>query len=361
MNDFLTYMNDMLAQVQESFLADGGGFIAGARVVAALGTTIAAFFTFYKISNGEGESWKMFAVKLLAVYLGIGFYGTFLDIINAPLNIVSSAAKDIAQINDEGTENFFNDFHVEKKDAISNSEFDEEISERTERFKDENPEVSESVFGETLDLITSGGAAIDGFINDAMVSIRAYILEAFYNICKFLGMIAIIILNLIRTFFLIVLQIFGVFAIAFSIYPVLGNSFSQWLQKYINVYLWLPIGYILQGIINKLFSSLDLDTAMTPGSIAGDTSAYLDSAATNGAVAVIGLCSIVGFAAVPTMSSWLVNASTNGLASKLKGKTMESGKAVQKGMKSKASGAAAGAATGGAGTAAVAATKAMGS
>lgn len=335
MNEFLDYMNQILLDVQNGFLDDANGFRTGAQLIAGLGATISAAFAFYKMSMGEANEWKPFAVKLLAVYLGIIFYGPFIQILNTPLNIISESAKSVAKLNDDNTKNFFDDFHNEKKEKISNETLDAEIQEKMERFNDQHPEISENVFGTGLSLLTGGASVIDGFINSAAKSIRAYMIEAFYEIMKFLGMCAIIILSLVRTFFLIVLQVFGLFAIAFSIFPILGNSFSQWLQKYINVYLWLPISYILQGIINALFSSIDLNTAISPGAIIADGANYSSGMMGNSAVAVIGLCSVVGFSTVPTMSSWLVSAATNGLSSKIKGKTMEGAKGGMKGVASK--------------------------
>ena len=157
-------------------------------------------------------------------------------------------------------------------------------------------------------------------------NIRLWILEAFYEIIHFLGVIAIIILNVVRTFFLIVLSIFGIFVLAFSMYPGLENSFMQWLQKYINVYLWLPISYILQGLISKLFTKVKPDVA---SSIFTATSEEISNSSNNVVIALIGLCSIVSFATVPTLSSWLINASTNALGSKVKGKAMDVGKTAQ--------------------------------
>lgn len=310
--DFVNTVNQILIDIQNSFLNGVNDYQYYAKIIAGVGATVYAFFTFYKIVMGDGEEWKQFAVKLLAVYLGIIFYGHLISFINLPLDIITKSSKHIVETSDNNTQNFFTDFHETNQTFQGVEEYDEEIQAMASEYENESGSIIGNMFGNPV-------SAVGNFIESTTKSIRGYFVEAIYEIIKFLGMAAILILNLVRTFFLIVLQIFGIFAIALSIYPLLGNSFTQWLQKYINVYLWLPIGYILQGVINRLFSQIDLVTAATPYGITPETT--IDSYLNNGAIAVIGLCSIVGFATVPTMSSWLVNAATNSLSSKLKGKT----------------------------------------
>mgnify|MGYP000692488013 CR=1 FL=1 len=173
------------------------------------------------------------------------------------------------------------------------------------------------------------------FNGNAMDNVRLWLLEAFYDIVHFLGVIAIIILNVVRTFFLIVLSIFGIFVIALCMYPGLESSFYQWLQKYINVYLWLPISYILQGLISKIFMKINPDQATN---IFFASEQELNNAGSNVTLGLVGICSIVSFVTVPTLSSWLINAATTALGSKVKGKAMNAGKTIQTAAKAKATG-----------------------
>ncbi len=113
------------------------------------------------------------------------------------------------------------------------------------------------------------------------------------------------VLNVIRGFYLIILTIFGIFVIALSTFPSLEGSFAQWISKYINVYLWLAIGFVLQGVLFRLQKFL------------ADSPSNEFHGGTNIFSLLVAVCTIVGFIAVPSISSWLINAATNGASGKM--------------------------------------------
>jgi conjugative transposon TraJ protein len=52
---------------------------------------------------------------------------------------------------------------------------------------------------------------------------------------------ASLLIDTVRTFFLIVLSILGPVAFAFSVWDGFHSTLSQWFMRYISVYLWLPV------------------------------------------------------------------------------------------------------------------------
>lgn len=61
-----------------------------------------------------------------------------------------------------------------------------------------------------------------------------------------------LVIDTIRIFFLVVLAILGPIAFAFSIYDGFQSTLTQWLARYISVYLWLPISDIFSSVLARI-------------------------------------------------------------------------------------------------------------
>jgi conjugative transposon TraJ protein len=59
-------------------------------------------------------------------------------------------------------------------------------------------------------------------------------------------------IDTLRTFFLVVLAILGPIAFAFSVYDGFQATLTQWLTRYISIYLWLPISDIFSAVLSKI-------------------------------------------------------------------------------------------------------------
>ncbi|MES2276033.1 MAG: conjugative transposon protein TraJ [Bacteroidota bacterium] len=116
-------------------------------------------------------------------------------------------------------------------------------------------------------------------------------------------------INTIRTFFLIVLAIIGPLVFGFSVFDGFQQSLHQWLARYINVFLWLPIANIFGSIIGKVQEHmLQLDISQIQS--AGDT--FFSS--TDTAYLIFLLIGIVGYFSVPSVANYVVHAhGANGL------------------------------------------------
>ncbi|MDO3641516.1 conjugative transposon protein TraJ [Mucilaginibacter sp. L3T2-6] len=110
-------------------------------------------------------------------------------------------------------------------------------------------------------------------------------------------------INTIRTFFLIVLAILGPLVFGLSVFDGFQHSLHQWLARYINIFLWLPIANIFGSIIGKVQENmLKLDISQIQSS--GDT--FFSS--TDTAYLIFLLIGIVGYFSVPTVANFIVHA-----------------------------------------------------
>lgn len=114
---------------------------------------------------------------------------------------------------------------------------------------------------------------------------------------------AALIINTIRTFYLIILAIIGPLVFGLSIYDGFQHTVTVWLARYINIYLWLPVANIFGAIIAKIQENMmkpglyDVQVPGVPMMSMSDT-AYL----------IFLLIAIVGYFCVPSVANYIVNA-----------------------------------------------------
>jgi conjugative transposon TraJ protein len=124
---------------------------------------------------------------------------------------------------------------------------------------------------------------------------------------------AILCINTIRTFYLIVLAILGPLVFGFAVFDGLQHTLTQWLARYINIFLWLPIANIFGSIIGKVQQEmirLDISQIQSTGDtfFSPTDTAYL-----------IFLCiGIVGYFSVPSVANYVIHAhGGNGLLNRV--------------------------------------------
>jgi conjugative transposon TraJ protein len=72
-------------------------------------------------------------------------------------------------------------------------------------------------------------------------SLKKMFRDGFREFIEVLFQAAALVIDTIRTFFLIVLSILGPLAFAISVWDGFQSTLKQWLTRYISVYLWLPV------------------------------------------------------------------------------------------------------------------------
>ena len=136
----------------------------------------------------------------------------------------------------------------------------------------------------------------------AAYNTKKWMLEKVHQLLELLYQAAGLIIDTIRTFYLIVLSILGPIVFAIGMWDGLGGSLTAWFSRYISVYLWLPVSSILSALLTKIqVLMLQKDIAMLedPTFISDGSNWYY---------IIFFLIGIVGYFTVPTVAGWIIEA-----------------------------------------------------
>lgn len=284
-----SYITTVLDQILVQYLDGMGQFFFVAKIISFIGLLVSAYFAYFDImATGNNEAINKFLRKFILIFLGIFYYNVFIKVVNVPLDAITNVVREVASADLVDS----NSSLLVITPTISNN--NEELDKRLNAYyegSEANSENEDSLFTDVMAAST----------NAVMNVLTGYIIDALSIIAE----IALMVLNVIRGFYLIILTIFGIFVISLSSFPSLEGSFSQWLMKYINVYLWLAIGFVLQGVLFRLQKFLV------------DSPSNEFHGGTNIFSLLVAVCTIVGFIAIPSISSWLINAATTGASGKM--------------------------------------------
>ena len=179
--------------------------------------------------------------------------------------------------------------------------------EKMLRNPDEAYLVSDEAFDKAIDelgwgpkdLVTIAGM----YAERSWYNMKKSIQEAFLNLLELIFQSAALIIDCLRTFFLIVLSILGPIAFAFSVYDGFQNTLVTWLTRYISIYLWLPVADIFSSVLAKLQAlMIQKDIA----EMAADPN-YIPQG-TDGVYITFMLIGIVGYFTIPSVAGWIVQA-----------------------------------------------------
>ena len=265
-----------------------------AKGIAGLG---ALFYVAAKVWQALARAEPIDVCPLLrpfAVGLCIMFFPTFvLGTINTVLSPVVKGCHGMLE-----TQTFDMNKYREQKDKL---EF--EANKR-------NPEtaylVDKEEFDKKLDelgwsagdLITMGGMYIDRAEYRMKQNIRRW----FQELLELLFQSAGLVIDTIRTFFLIVLSILGPIAFAISVYDGFQSTLTQWITRYISVYMWLPVSDLFSSVLARiqvLMLTKDIE-AMSDPTFIPDSS--------NTVYMVFLIIGIFGYFTIPTVANWIIMA-----------------------------------------------------
>lgn len=136
--------------------------------------------------------------------------------------------------------------------------------------------------------------------------IKAWFREVIRDFFELLFNASALVIDTIRTFFLVVLAILGPIAFAFSIYDGFQATLTQWLARYISVYLWLPISDIFSSILARiqvLMLEQDIKLLQDPNYVPDGS---------NGVYIVFLIIGIIGYFTIPTVAGWIIQSGGSG-------------------------------------------------
>ncbi|RKR80682.1 conjugative transposon TraJ protein [Mucilaginibacter gracilis] len=130
-----------------------------------------------------------------------------------------------------------------------------------------------------------------------------------FEILNVLFQAAALCIDVIRTFKLIVLAILGPLCFGMSVFDGFQHTAKQWLARYVNVYMWLPVANIFGAIIAKIQLNMvqfHQSDVVTGRGFDETNTLYL-------MFMVIG---IIGYLTVPGIANYIINVGGHALFSK---------------------------------------------
>lgn len=174
-----------------------------------------------------------------------------------------------------------------------------------------NPEtahlVSDEEFDRQLDelgwLPMDAATRLGMYAEVGMYKMEKSIRDAFRSLLELLFAAASLLVDTVRTFFLVVLSVLGPIVFAISVWDGFQSTLSQWFTRYISVYLWLPVSDLFSSMLAKIqVLMLQSDIA----ELQGNPDYSLDNS--NSVYIIFMLIGIIGYFTVPTVAGWIVQA-----------------------------------------------------
>lgn len=287
-------LHEVLRSLYDEMLPLSADMAAVAKGVAGLG---ALFYVAIKVWQALSRAEPIDMYPLLrpfALGLCIMFFPTMvLGTINAVLSPVVQGTHAILEnqvldLNDLQTKKDL----LEREAMLRNPENAYLVSD--EEFDKKLEELGWS----PSDLVTMSGM----YMERGMFSIEQSVKNWFRELLEILFQAAALVIDTIRTFFLIVLSILGPIAFAISVWDGFQSTLTQWLTRYVSVYLWLPVADMFSSMLAKIQSLIierDIEMLADPTFIP-DTS--------NTVYVIFMIIGIVGYFTIPTVTGWIIQA-----------------------------------------------------
>ena len=263
-----------------------------AKGIAGLG---ALFYVAYRVWQSLSRAEPVDVYPLLRPFV-IGFCIMFfptvvLGTINSVLSPVVTGTNGILQ-----TQTLDMNQYREQKDRLE-----------IEAMK-RNPETSYLVDKEEFDKklddlgITDAPEICGMYIDRTMYNTKKWFQELFRNLLELMFQAAALVIDTLRTFFLVVLSILGPISFAISVWDGFQATLTQWFVRYISIYLWLPVSDLFSSVLARiqvLMLQKDIEQLTDPNFIPdGSNAVYIT-------FLIIG---IIGYFTIPTVAGWIVQA-----------------------------------------------------
>jgi conjugative transposon TraJ protein len=167
---------------------------------------------------------------------------------------------------------------------VSNEEFDRQIDE---------------LGWSPGELITIVGMHAEREMYEMKKSIR----DGFRELLEIGFQAASLVIDVIRTFFLIVLSILGPVAFAISVYDGFHSTLTQWISRYISVYFWLPVSDLFSSILARIQSLMLMNDI---SELENNPNFSLE--ASNTVYIIFMIIGLIGYFTIPTVANWIISA-----------------------------------------------------
>lgn len=269
--------------------------IGVAKAVAGLGALLYVAYRVWK-SLASAEPIDVFPLlRPFAIGLCIMFFPTVvLDTINTVMSPVVIGAHSILESQMADVESL-----QQQRDAL---EYDARVREGKEWLV--NDDVYEEKFSELG--IRQVGKMVSMWWEHSWYGVKQWFRQLISDFFELLYNAAGLAIDTLRTFFLVVLAILGPLSFAISIYDGFGSTLTNWLSRYISVYLWLPVADIFSAVLSKIRGMMlqaDIIQLQDPS--------YIPDGA-NGVYIIFLIIGIIGYFSIPTVAEWIIQAGGGG-------------------------------------------------
>ena len=172
-----------------------------------------------------------------------------------------------------------------------------------------NPETAWLVDNEAFDQRLAELGVLDApeiagmYIERGFYDLKKTVRDWFRELLEILFQAAALVIDTVRTFFLIVLAILGPLAFAISVYDGFQSTLTQWISRYVSVYLWLPVSDLFSSILARiqvLMLQNDISELQNNSNFSIDAS--------NITYIIFMIIGIVGYFTIPTVANWIIAA-----------------------------------------------------
>lgn len=114
---------------------------------------------------------------------------------------------------------------------------------------------------------------------------------------------ASLLIDTLRTFFLVVLSILGPIAFGIAVWDGFQSTLTGWFSRYIQIYLWLPVSDLFGAVLARiqvLMLQGDIQRMQNDPNFSPDSS--------DGAYIVFMIIGILGYFTIPTVAGWIIQA-----------------------------------------------------
>ncbi len=282
-------LHQILANLYQDMLPLCGNMIGVAKGIAGLG---ALFYVAYRVWQALSRAEPIDVFPLLrpfAIGLCIMFFPTLvLGTINSVMSPVVKGTHSILE-----SQTMDMQAYQQQKD---NLEYEARVREGKAWL------VDDEVYDQKMkDLgITDAPEIISMWGERLWYDIKAWFREIVRDFFELLFNASALVIDTIRTFFLVVLAILGPIAFAFSVYDGFQATLTQWLARYISVYLWLPISDLFSSVLARIqVLMLQQDVALL------QDPTYIPDGS-NGIYIVFLIIGIIGYFTIPTVAGWVI-------------------------------------------------------
>lgn len=314
-------LHQILANLYQDMLPLCGSMIGVAKGLAGLG---ALFYVAYRVWQALSRAEPIDVFPLLrpfAIGLCIMFFPTLV------LGTINSVMSPIVKGTNGILESQTMDMKAYQKQK-DNLEYQARVREGKAWLVDDevyDQKMKDLGITDTPEIISMWGERL-------WYDIKAWFREVMRDFFELLFAASALVIDTIRTFFLIVLAILGPIAFAFSVYDGFQATLTQWLARYISVYLWLPISDIFSSVLARiqvLMLQQDIVLLQDPNYVPDGS---------NGVYIVFLIIGIIGYFTIPTVAGWVIQAGGMGSATGAINKTAGKAGAIAGGVAGATSG-----------------------